>query len=162
MASERCHFPVCLSEAFILGVPLAALPTCSEGAPEAYVAKAAARGCRGHRLRGYRSFTRFQHPRNSEFKLTGHASLSAQLQLKVHVAITVSICLGAVCGGVKADGFWEAAMGVDMALTTTTCGASGLDADGVGCSEWTFESKLTNYAEYPPSDGVSSPCHHGA
>ena len=49
-------------------------------------------------------------------------------------------------------------MGVDMALTTTTCGANGLDADGVGCSEWTFESKLTDYAEYPPSDGVSSPC----
>ena len=49
-------------------------------------------------------------------------------------------------------------MGVDMALTTTTCGANGLDADGVGCSEWTFESKLTDYAEYPPSDGMSSPC----
>ena len=108
----------------------------------------------------FRSFPRFQQPRNTEFKLpTGHSSLSAQLQLKVQISIAMSICLGAVCGGVKADGFWEAAMGVDMALTTTTCGASGLDADGVGCSEWTFESKLTNYAEYPPCDGVSISCH---
>ena len=40
-------------------------------------------------------------------------------------------------------------MGVDMALTTTT-------GDG---REWTFESKLTNYAEYPPCDGVSTSCH---
>ena len=50
-------------------------------------------------------------------------------------------------------------MGVDMALTTTTGGANSLDADGDGCREWTFESKLTNYAEYPPCDGVSISCH---
>ena len=48
-------------------------------------------------------------------------------------------------------------MGVDMALTTTTGGALGLDADG---SEWTFESKLTNYAEYPSSDGGSRSARH--
>ena len=110
----------------------------------------------------FRSFPRFQQPRNSEFKLIGQSSLSAQLQLKVQVSISISICLGAVCGGVRANGFWEAAMGVDMALTTTTNGAHGLDDDGLGCREWAFGSKLTNYAEYPPSGGVSSPCHHGA
>ena len=53
-------------------------------------------------------------------------------------------------------------MGVDMALTTTTGGALGLDADKNGCREWTFESKLTNYAEYPPCDGVSTSCHPDA
>ena len=99
----------------------------------------------------FRSFPRFQQPRNSEFKLIGQASLSAHLQLKVQVSAAISICIGAVCGGMQANGFWEAAMGVDMALTTTTGGANCLDADGAGCREWTFESKLTNYAEYPPS-----------
>lgn len=78
------------------------------------------------------------------------------MQLKVQASIAISICLGAVCGGVQASGFWEAAIGVDMALTTTTGGALGLDAPGSnGCREWLFESKLTNYAEYPPSDGGS-------
>ena len=80
------------------------------------------------------------------------------MQLKVEASVAISICLGPVCGGVQANGFWEAARGVDVALTTTTRGASGLDADGFyrfGCREWTFESKLTNYAEYPSSDGVS-------
>ena len=48
-------------------------------------------------------------------------------------------------------------MGVDMALTTTTGGALGLDADG---SEWTFESKLTDYAEYPSSDRASRSARH--
>ena len=81
--------------------------------------------------------------------MVGHASLSAHLQLKVQVSVAISICLGIVCGGMQANGFWEAAMGVDMALTTTTG----------DCREWTFESKLTNYAEYPPSNGVSTPCH---
>ena len=106
----------------------------------------------------FRSFLRFQQPRNSEFKMIGQASISAHLLLKVQVSVAISICLGTICGGMQANGFWEAAMGVDMALTTTTGGANGLDADGVGCREWTFESKLTNYAEYPPSDGVSTPC----
>ena len=45
-------------------------------------------------------------------------------------------------------------MGVDMGLTTTNGANSSLDADGVGCREYTFESKLTNYAEYPQSDRV--------
>ena len=83
--------------------------------------------------------------------MIGQASLSAHLQLKVQVSAAISICLHLVCGGVLTKGSWEAAMGVDMALTTTTGGANGLDADGAGCREWTFESKLTNYAEYPPS-----------
>ena len=91
--------------------------------------------------------------------MIGQASISAHLLLKVQVSVAISICLGTVCGGMQANGFWEAAMGVDMALTTTTGGANGLDADGAGCREWTFESKLTNYAEYPPSNGVSTPCH---
>ena len=77
----------------------------------------------------------------------------------MEASVAISICLGPVCGGVQANGFWEAAMGVDMALTTTTGGALGLDADGSGCREWTFESKLTNYAEYPPSDGGSRSIH---
>ena len=81
------------------------------------------------------------------------------MQLKVEASVAISICLGPVCGGVQANGFWEAAMGVDMALTTTTGGALGLDADKNGCREWTFESKLTNYAEYPPSDGGSRSIH---
>ena len=87
--------------------------------------------------------------------MIGQASISAHLLLKVQVSVAISICLGTVCGGMQANGFWEAAMGVDMALTTTTTGSNGLDADGAGCREWTFESKLTNYAEYPQSDCVS-------
>ena len=82
--------------------------------------------------------------------MIGQASISAHLLLKVQVSVAISICLGEVCGGMQANGFWEAAMGVDMALTTTT--------GGDGRNEWMFESKLTNYAEYPPSDGVSTPC----
>ena len=97
----------------------------------------------------------FHQPRNSEFKLIGQASLSAQFQVQLKVSTSFSICLGPVCGGVQANGFWDMAVGVDLALTTTTGGSNGLDADGAGCREWTFESKLTNYAEYPPSDGVS-------
>ena len=100
----------------------------------------------------FRSFLRFQQPRNSEFKMIGQASISAHLLLKVQVSVAISICLGTICGGMQANGFWEAAMGVDMALTTT------ID-DRSKCDEWTFESKLTNYAEYPPCDGVSISCH---
>ena len=92
--------------------------------------------------------------------MIGQSSLSAHLQLKVKASVAISICLGPVCGGVQANGFCEAAMGTDMALIATTGGALGLDADGSG-SLWTLESKLTNYAEYPSSAGVSmSPCHH--
>ena len=87
--------------------------------------------------------------------MIGHAFVSAQFQVEVKAMISVSICIGTVCGGVKAQGQWEAAMGVDMGLTTTNGANSSLDADGVGCREYTFESKLTNYAEYPQSDGVS-------
>ena len=97
----------------------------------------------------------FHQPRNSEFKLIGQASLSAQFQVKLKVSTSFSICLGPVCGGVQANGFWDMAVGVDIALTTTTGGANDLDADKNGCREWTFESKLTNYAEYPQSDCVS-------
>ena len=87
--------------------------------------------------------------------MIGQASVSAHLLLQVKASISLSICIGTICGGVKANGFWETAMGVDMALTTTNGAGNGLDANGVGCREYTFESKLTNYAEYPPSDGVS-------
>ena len=80
--------------------------------------------------------------------MIGQASISAHLLLKVQVSVAISICLGTVCGGMQANGFWEAAMGVDMALTNTT-------DDRSKCDEWTFESKLTNYAEYPQSDCVS-------
>ena len=83
--------------------------------------------------------------------MIGQASVSAHLQLQVKVSIAVSICIGVVCGGVQANGFWEAAVGVDMGLTTTNGAGNGLDANGVGCREYTFESKLTNYAEYPQS-----------
>ena len=75
--------------------------------------------------------------------------------MKLKVSTSFSICLGPVCGGVQANGFWDMAVGVDIALTTTTGGANDLDADKNGCREWTFESKLTNYAEYPQSDCVS-------
>ena len=87
--------------------------------------------------------------------------MSAHIQLQVKAKIALSICFGSVCGGLRASGFWEAAAGVDMALTTThgihsETGASksGLDADG--CREYTFQSKLTKYAEYPQLDGVSN------
>uniref|UniRef100_A0A7S0F1E8 Uncharacterized protein n=1 Tax=Phaeocystis antarctica TaxID=33657 RepID=A0A7S0F1E8_9EUKA len=90
---------------------------------------------------------------NSEFKLIGQASLSAQFQVKLKVSMSFSICLGPVCGGVQAKGFWDMAVGVDLALTTTTAGSNGLDGlDKLGCREWAFQSKLTNYAEYPQSD----------
>ena len=105
----------------------------------------------------------FHQPRNSEFKLIGQASLSAQFQVKLKVSTSFSICLGPVCGGVQANGFWDMAVGVDLALTTTTAGSNGLDGlDKLGCREWAFQSKLTNYAEYPQSDCVSTPCHHGS
>ena len=90
--------------------------------------------------------------------MIGQASVSAHLLLQVKASIAISICIGIICGGVQAKGFWEAAMGVDLGLTTTTDAnlpGRGLDADGAGCREYTFESKLTNYAEYSPSDGVS-------
>eukprot|EP00964_Phaeocystis_antarctica_P018871 scaffold10401_cov65-Phaeocystis_antarctica.AAC.2 len=90
--------------------------------------------------------------------MIGQASVSAHLLLQVKASIAISICIGTICGGVQAQGFWEAAMGVDLGLTTTTDASlpgRGLDADGAGCREYTFESKLTNYAEYSPSDGVS-------
>ena len=83
--------------------------------------------------------------------MIGQASVSAHLQLQVQVSIAVSICIGVVCGGVRAKGFWDAGLGVDMGLTTTNGAGNGLDANGVGCREYTFESKLTNYAEYPQS-----------
>ena len=90
--------------------------------------------------------------------MIGQASVSAHLLLQVKASIAISICIGIICGGVQAQGFWEAAMGVNLGLTTTTDASlpgRGLDADGAGCREYTFESKLTNYAEYSPSDGVS-------
>ena len=90
--------------------------------------------------------------------MIGQASVSAHLLLQVKASIAISICIGIICGGVQAKGFWEAAMGVDLGLTTTTDAnlpGRGLDADGAGCREYTFESKLTNYAEYSQSDGVS-------
>ena len=105
----------------------------------------------------------FHQPRDSEFKLIGQASLSAQFQLKLKVSVSFSICIGPICGGVQANGFWDMAVGVDLALTTTTAGSNGLDGlDKLGCREWAFQSKLTNYAEYPQSDCVSTPCHHGS
>ena len=92
--------------------------------------------------------------------MIGQAAVSTHVQLQVTAWISLSICLGPICGGVKAHFFWEAATGFDIGVTTTSDekmpGRRGLDADGVGCREYTFESKLTNYAEYPESDGVSS------
>ena len=87
--------------------------------------------------------------------MIGQGSVSAHIQLQIKVSAAISICIGVVCAGVRANGFWEAAIGADMGLTTTNGASNGLDANGVGCREYTFESKLTNYAEYPPSDGVS-------
>ena len=90
--------------------------------------------------------------------MIGQASVSAHLLLQVKASIAISICIGVICGGVQAKGFWEAAMGVDLGLTSTTDAnlpGRGLDADGAGCREFHFESQLTNYAEYSPSDGVS-------
>ena len=90
--------------------------------------------------------------------MIGQASVSAHLLLQVKASIAISICIGIICGGVQAKGFWEAAMGVDLGLTTTTDAnlpGRGLDADGAGCREFHFESQLTNYAEYSLSDGVS-------
>jgi hypothetical protein len=122
------------------------------------VAKVDSRGC-VVTARHFESLLRFQpKPRETDFNIIGQGSISGQLELKVEISIAVSICIGVVCGGVRAAGYWEAAIGVDMGLTTSGdmgMPGRGLDADGVGCREYTFESKLTNYAEYPKSDGVS-------
>ena len=67
--------------------------------------------------------------------MIGQLSLSAHLQLKVNASVAISICLGPVCGGVQANGFWEAAMGADMALINTT--TSGSREIG---REWTVDS----------------------
>eukprot|EP00964_Phaeocystis_antarctica_P070443 scaffold42902_cov65-Phaeocystis_antarctica.AAC.1 len=99
------------------------------------VAKAATRGA-GCGIQLVWECLLFHQPRDSEFKLIGQASLSAQFQVKLKVSTSFSICLGPVCGGVQANGFWDMAVGVDLALTTTTDGSNGLDADGVGCREW--------------------------
>ena len=90
--------------------------------------------------------------------MIGQGSVSAHLQLQVTATISIAICIGQLCGGVRGYGFWEAAAGFDVGLTTSgdaDMPGRGLDADGVGCREYTFESKLTNYAEYPPYAGVS-------
>jgi hypothetical protein len=100
--------------------------------------------------------------RQSEVKAIGQISVSAHLQLQLVASISLSLCIGFICGGVSANARWEAAAGFDVGLTTTADAdmpGRGLDADGVGCREYTFESKLTNYAEYPKSDGV---CQFGA
>ena len=100
--------------------------------------------------------------RQSEVKAIGQISVSAHLQLQLMASISLSLCIGFLCGGVSANARWEAAAGFDVGLTTTADAdmpGRGLDADGVGCREYTFESKLTNYAEYPKSDGV---CQFGA
>ena len=100
--------------------------------------------------------------RQSEVKAIGQISVSAHLQLQLMASISLSLCIGFICGGVSANARWEAAAGFDVGLTTTADAdmpGRGLDADGVGCREYTFESKLTNYAEYPKSDGV---CQFGA
>ena len=100
--------------------------------------------------------------RQSEVKAIGQISVSAHLQLQLMASISLSLCIGFICGGVSANARWEAAAGFDVGLTTTADAdmpGRGLDADGVGCREYTFESKITNYAEYPQSDGV---CQFGA
>ena len=100
--------------------------------------------------------------RQSEVKAIGQISVSAELKLQLVASVSLSLCIGFICGGVSANARWEAAAGFDVGLTTTSdegMPGRGLDADGLGCREYTFESKITNYAEYPKSDGV---CQCGA
>ena len=101
--------------------------------------------------------------RQTSVQAIGQISVSAQLQLNLAASISLSLCIGFLCGGVSANARWEAAAGFDVGLTTSgdsDMPGRGLDADGVGCREYTFESKLTNYAEYPPCAGVSVSAPH--
>jgi len=75
----------------------------------------------------------------SEVKL--EATLSVQILLDVSVTFAMSLCIGAVCGGAQVVGAWQAAKGIDLALTTS--------------SEWKLTSELTSYAEYPEFDSTS-------
>ena len=64
-----------------------------------------------------------------------------QILLDIKVKFAMKLCLGSVCGGVQVAGAWQAAKGIDLALTTS--------------KEWRLSSELTNYAEYPESDSMS-------
>ena len=108
------------------------------------------------------AFCAFNKHRQTSVKAIGQISISTHLQLQLMASISYSLCIGFLCGGQSANARWEAAAGFDVGLTTTgdeNMPGRGLDADGVGCREYTFESKITNYAEYPQSDGV---CQFGA
>ena len=109
-----------------------------------------------------RAFALSTNHRQTSVQAIGQISVSAQLQLNLAASISLSLCIGFLCGGVSANARWEAAAGFDVGLTTSgdeNIPGRGLDADGVGCREYVFESKITNYAEYPQSDGV---CQFGA
>ena len=101
-----------------------------------------------------RAFALSTNPRQTSVKAIGQISVSAHLQLNLAASFSLSLCIGSLCGGVSANARWEAAAGFDVGLTATAnAGMPGrsLDADGVDWPEYTFQSKLTNYAEYPKS-----------
>ena len=75
------------------------------------------------------------------------ATLSTQILLDVNVRFAMSLCIGSICGGAQVVGAWQAAKGIDLALTNT---------------DWKLRSELTSYAEYPESDSTRHTRHPAA
>lgn len=74
-------------------------------------------------------------------KLEYQATLSTQIFLDIKVRFAMSLCIGTICGGAQVVGAWQAAKGIDLALTNN--------------EDWKLRSELTSYAEYPESDSTS-------
>ena len=74
-------------------------------------------------------------------KVEHEATLSTQILLDINVRFAMSLCIGSICGGAQVVGAWQAAKGIDLALTNST--------------DWKLRSELTSYAEYPESDSMS-------
>ena len=107
-----------------------------------------ARGCHGaHDTRGAPSAAvvlKLQRVLSKHHRVTTQvgyeATLSTQILLDVNVRFAMSLCIGSICGGAQVVGAWQAAKGIDLALTNT---------------DWKLRSELTSYAEYPESDSMS-------
>ncbi|KAL1499549.1 hypothetical protein AB1Y20_011750 [Prymnesium parvum] len=81
------------------------------------------------------------------FDVVGSVSVSASVKASVDASFAAMLCFGPVCGGAKVEGHMEAAIGTDVALTTSQ-GTSQPWLSLDGCTEFNFNSKLTRYAEY--------------
>ena len=81
-----------------------------------------------------------KHHRATITKVEYEVTLSTQILLDIKVRFAMSLCIGMICGGAQVVGAWQAAKGIDLALTNT---------------DWKLRSELTSYAEYPESDSMS-------